>query len=72
MLTRELRDREPDGYIRRTVFPVRPLRVEYALTPQGRSVLGPCDLFREWALAAFDRVHKHADTLIRAPERNCG
>lgn len=38
MLTRTLRHLERDGLIRRTVHPVVPPRVDYALTPLGRSL----------------------------------
>ena len=36
-----LRDLEREGYVSRTVYPVSPPKVEYALTKLGRSVLGP-------------------------------
>ena len=38
MLTKTLRDMERDGFVTRTVFPVVPPRVEYALTPLGLSL----------------------------------
>ena len=40
MLTRQLRELESDGLITRTVHPVVPPHVDYALTPMGRR-LGP-------------------------------
>ncbi|GHF59404.1 DNA-binding HxlR family transcriptional regulator [Deinococcus metalli] len=38
MLTKTLRQMESDGLLTRTVYPVIPPRVEYALTPLGRSL----------------------------------
>jgi DNA-binding HxlR family transcriptional regulator len=39
MLTVTVRSLERDGLISRTVYPVVPPRVEYALTPLGESLL---------------------------------
>jgi DNA-binding HxlR family transcriptional regulator len=59
VLTKKLRDLERDGYIRRTVYPVRPPKVEYELTALGRSVLEPIKAFLNWTLKAFPDI-KHA------------
>ena len=40
MLTLTLRGLERDGLVTRTVFPTIPPRVDYALTPLGRDLLG--------------------------------
>ncbi|HEY4112795.1 MAG TPA: helix-turn-helix domain-containing protein [Rhizomicrobium sp.] len=50
MLTLTLRNLERDGLITRTVFPTVPPRVDYALTPLGRSLLVPVSALSEWAL----------------------
>jgi len=49
MLTQTLRDLERDGLVVRTVYPEIPPRVEYALTPLGRTLCGPIHALGEWA-----------------------
>jgi len=53
MLAQTLRRLEQDGLISRRVYPTVPPRVEYALTPLGRSFLAPLDRLVKWA----DRNH---------------
>ncbi|MEV6592174.1 winged helix-turn-helix transcriptional regulator [Streptomyces acidicola] len=61
MLTRSLRGLQRDGLISRTVHPGPVPRVEYALTPLGRSAL---DLF--YTVTAW--TGQHWDELIEARE----
>jgi DNA-binding HxlR family transcriptional regulator len=58
MLTQTLRQMEADGFVTRTVFPVVPPRVEYALTPLGES-LGHafCGVW-EWAEANYAELER--------------
>lgn len=49
MLTHTLRQLERDGLISRTVYPTVPLRVEYALTPLGQTLLEPLAALAQWA-----------------------
>lgn len=49
MLTLTLRGLERDGLVSRTIFPTIPPRVEYALTPLGRTLLAPVQALAEWA-----------------------
>jgi DNA-binding HxlR family transcriptional regulator len=49
MLTQTLRDLERDGLVIREVFPVIPPRVEYALTPLGRTLDEPLRTLSVWA-----------------------
>ncbi len=56
MLTQTLRSLERDGFVTRTVYPEIPPRVEYALTPLGRSLLQPLRALEEWAIANMDAV----------------
>lgn len=50
MLTRTLRHLERDGLVRRTVFAEVPPRVEYDLTPTGRTLVEPAVTLAEWAI----------------------
>ncbi|MCG6496314.1 helix-turn-helix transcriptional regulator [Kitasatospora sp. A2-31] len=51
VLAESLRAMEQDGVVSRTEFDENPPRVEYALTPLGRSLLGPMDAVCEWSRA---------------------
>jgi DNA-binding HxlR family transcriptional regulator len=48
MLTQQLRELEQHGLITRTVHPVVPPHVDYALTPLGRSTVPIIESLREW------------------------
>ena len=48
MLTLQLRELEADGLVERTVFPVVPPHVEYALTPFGRSLEAVILAMADW------------------------
>ena len=56
MLTLTLRMLERDGMVRRTVTPVIPPRVDYELTPLGRSLLDPVRALGEWAQANIETI----------------
>jgi DNA-binding HxlR family transcriptional regulator len=56
MLTLSLRGLERDGLVKRTVFPVVPPRVEYELTPLGRSLVAPVSALGEWARAHLSEI----------------
>ena len=49
MLSRTLKRLETDGYVSRTVYAEVPPRVEYTLTPLGRSFLEPMQKLIQWA-----------------------
>jgi DNA-binding HxlR family transcriptional regulator len=68
MLSQTLKRLEEDGFVRRTVYPEVPPRVEYDLTPLGRSFLVPMKGLVAWA----DEHHRlvcEARTHYRAAER---
>ena len=56
MLTHTLRELESYGLVERTVFPVVPPKVEYALTELGETLVGPLDVLFEWAVGNIDQV----------------
>ena len=65
MLTQTLRQMESDGFVLRTVYPVVPPRVEYALTALGESLgLAFCSVW-QWAEAHHDELQQ-----ARAAYRN--
>jgi DNA-binding HxlR family transcriptional regulator len=57
MLTLTLRNLERDGLVTRTVTPSIPLRVDYALTELGRSLLGPLEGLANWAMDNVGAIH---------------
>lgn len=56
VLTSSLRALERDGLVARTAFPGTPRRVEYALTPLGRSLLEPIAVACAWAADHWDEL----------------
>src|SRR5579872_4776692 len=59
MLTQTLRDLERDGLVKRTIYPEVPPRVEYELTPLGRTLCAPLGSLTQWA-------HDHMNEVKRA------
>ncbi|MCP3759612.1 helix-turn-helix domain-containing protein [Streptomyces sp. TBY4] len=60
-LTQSLRGLERDGFVARTEYETPERRVEYALTPLGRGLLGPLDTACAW-------TREHWDELLDARE----
>jgi DNA-binding HxlR family transcriptional regulator len=56
MLTVTLRGLERDGIVTRTVHPVIPPRVDYELTPLGRTLLDTISQLITWAATHSDEV----------------
>ena len=50
VLASTLRDLEENGFVSRTVTPVTPPQVEYALTALGREFLRPVQALAEWVI----------------------
>ena len=66
MLTQTLRDLERDGLVTRTVFAVVPPRVDYALTPLGRTLGEPLRALEQWATAHMAEI-RDAQARFDAP-----
>ncbi|WP_238011501.1 helix-turn-helix domain-containing protein [Dactylosporangium sp. AC04546] len=58
LLAKTLRDLERDGLVSRTAHAEKPPRVQYALTPLGRTLLDPVDGLIRW-------VDRHGATVLR-------
>jgi DNA-binding HxlR family transcriptional regulator len=56
VLTDVLRSLQRDGLVHRRVFDERPVRVEYSLTPLGRSLTAPLFALYEWSEQYLDEV----------------
>jgi len=56
MLTQTLRDLECNGLVERTVYPDAPPRVEYGLTPLGRTLVEALTVLRDWAEEHYHEV----------------
>ncbi|GAB3280481.1 helix-turn-helix domain-containing protein [Larkinella harenae] len=48
MLSKELRDMEANGLVKRTVHDTYPVKVTYALTPHSQTLGGVIDSLRSW------------------------
>lgn len=57
MLTQTLRTLERDGLVQRTVTASVPVRVDYALTPLGGSLVAVIAHLKDWAEAHMPDVH---------------
>jgi DNA-binding HxlR family transcriptional regulator len=57
MLTQTLRTLERHGFVTRTVTPSVPVRVDYELTPLGRSLMPVMVGIKDWAEAHMDEVN---------------
>ncbi len=68
MLTRTLRGLQQDGMVERRAFPTIPPKVEYELTPLGRSLIGPLWTLVEWAAANRSAIEEARAAHLRHDE----
>ena len=69
MLSSTLRDLEENGFVTRTVTPVIPPQVEYALTDLGRDFLTPVYGLADWVIKNSTRIEAARMTYARASEK---
>lgn len=62
VLTETLRALERDGLVSREVYSEIPPKVEYQLTPLGRTLIVPLTALKDW-------VESHTDEVIAAQQR---
>lgn len=72
MLTQTLRALERDGLVERKVFPSVPPRVEYSLTPLGRSLGTIVDQLRRWSELHVTDVLQAQELFDQAGPRTSG
>jgi len=63
MLTQTLRTLERDRLVQRTIYPVVPPRVDYALTPLGKTLMEPLTSLYRWMERHLKRIqHAHRES----------
>jgi len=73
MLTQTLRMLERDRLVRRTIYPVVPPRVDYALTPLGKTLMQPLSALYRWTerhLKAIQQARRESQKTRRVAEQN--
>ncbi len=68
MLTQTLRGLERDGLVTRTIYPTVPPKVEYALTPLGRTLVGLVEAIRVWSEINIEEVTKAQKAYDNSPD----
>jgi DNA-binding HxlR family transcriptional regulator len=70
MLSQTLRALTRDGLVTRTAYPEVPPRVEYALTPLGRSLSEAVDELVHWVRGHQSDIVRNRDEFDQAPAAN--
>lgn len=56
MLTQTLRTLEQDGLVSRVAYATVPPKVEYSLTPLGRTLTEPLEALHQWSVAHVEEI----------------
>ncbi len=70
MLTQTLRELERDGLVERTVYAQVPPKVEYALTPLGRTLCEPLGTITKWAEEHIQQIDTARAAFDARPHSN--
>jgi DNA-binding HxlR family transcriptional regulator len=70
MLASTLRELEENGFVSRTVTPVTPPQVEYALTALGTQFLDPVQALAEWVVANSAQIDAARTAYAERRERD--
>ena len=73
MLTQTLRMLERDRLVRRTIYPIVPPRVDYALTPLGETLMQPLTSLYRWMerhLKKIQRARRESQKTRRVVEQD--
>lgn len=68
MLTQTLRGLERDGLIARTIYPTVPPRVEYTITPLGKTLVGLLAALRVWSETHIEEVQEAQNRYDKAEQ----
>jgi DNA-binding HxlR family transcriptional regulator len=69
MLTKHLKELEADGMLTRTIFAEVPPRVEYELTPLGKSFVPVLEAMLQWGVEHYDCVKGKEKTKTKVKAR---
>ncbi len=64
MLVTQLRELESDFIVHREVYPVVPPKVEYSLTPQGKTLMPILEKMYDWGKSYKDYLEEHVPGTI--------
>lgn len=70
VLTQTLRELERDGLVARKVYASVPPKVEYSLTPLGRTLIGLLDAIRTWSETHIESVLEAQQTFDAQANQN--